>query len=124
MQKCERCQTRDARVRLDSMVDGRREQHYYCRQCAEELLGQVNGGISNDSLGGMFGSLFNNPGMLGATNGSQGGGPANAGRPGATATAQREPNKHSKTPIIDQYGRDLTPGSARWQARPRRWPRA
>ncbi|HEU0027641.1 MAG TPA: ATP-dependent Clp protease ATP-binding subunit [Ktedonobacterales bacterium] len=107
MQKCERCQTRDARVRLDSG----REQHYYCRQCAEELLGPMNNGIGNDQLGGMFGSLFNNPGMFGAMNGGPGMGamgPGSAGRPGATATAQREPTKHSKTPIIDQYGRDLT----------------
>ncbi len=108
MQKCERCQTRDARVRLDSVVDGRREQHFYCRPCAEELLGQVNGELGNDSLGGMFGSLFNNPGMFGAMNSGSGMGGANASRPGSTATAQREPNKHSKTPIIDQYGRDLT----------------
>ena len=39
MQKCERCQENDARVRLDSIVNGRREQHYFCRQCAEEMLG-------------------------------------------------------------------------------------
>ena len=108
MQKCERCQTRDARVRLDSLVDGHREQHYYCRQCAEELLAQANGGPSGDSLGGMFGSLFNNSGVFGANGGGFGLGAGNAGRPGSTATAQREPNKHSKTPVIDQYGRDLT----------------
>ena len=108
MQKCERCQTRDARVRVDSGS----ERHFYCRQCAEELLGPMNGGMGGDSLGGMFGSLFNNPGgMFGGMNGgpgTNGMGPAGAGRPGAAATAQREPNKHSKTPVIDQYGRDLT----------------
>ncbi len=38
MQKCERCQTNDARVRLDTVVNGRREQHYFCQPCAEELL--------------------------------------------------------------------------------------
>jgi ATP-dependent Clp protease ATP-binding subunit ClpC len=110
MQKCERCQLRDARVRLDSVVNGRREQHYFCRQCAEEILGQASGEFGNDTMGGMFGSLFNNPGMFGAMNGNGGPGmgPASAGRPGSTTTAQREPNKHSKTPIIDQYGRDLT----------------
>jgi ATP-dependent Clp protease ATP-binding subunit ClpC len=36
------------------------------------------------------------------------GAPMGAGRPGGTATAQREPNKQSKTPTIDQFGRDLT----------------
>jgi len=39
MSKCERCNQNDARVRLDSIVNGRREQHYFCRECAEELLG-------------------------------------------------------------------------------------
>ena len=39
MQKCERCQVNDARVRLDSIANGRREQHYFCQQCAEEMLG-------------------------------------------------------------------------------------
>jgi len=39
MQKCERCQVNDARVRVDSLANGRREPHYFCQECAEELLG-------------------------------------------------------------------------------------
>ncbi|HEX9039284.1 MAG TPA: ATP-dependent Clp protease ATP-binding subunit [Ktedonobacterales bacterium] len=105
MQKCERCETRDARVRLDTMVEGRREQHFYCRECAEEVIGQASGSIGPDSLGGMFGSLFNNSSVFGSQRGQ---GAMGAGRPGSTATAQREASKHSKTPTIDQYGRDLT----------------
>ncbi|HEX8982272.1 MAG TPA: ATP-dependent Clp protease ATP-binding subunit [Ktedonobacterales bacterium] len=104
MQKCERCQINDARVRLNSVTNGRREQHFYCRECAEELLGQVNAenGGGND-FGSMFNTFFNNGGAVGSN-----GGVAFGGRPNSTATAQREPNKHSKTPTIDQYGRDLT----------------
>ena len=39
MPKCERCKINDARVRLDAINNGQREQHYLCRQCAEELMG-------------------------------------------------------------------------------------
>ncbi len=103
MQKCERCNVNDARVRLNSVTNGRREQHFYCRQCAEELLGQMNAESGGADYGSMFNSFFNGGGMLNAN-----GAPMGAGRPGAAATAQREPNKHSKTPTIDQFGRDLT----------------
>src|SRR5260221_13114153 len=92
MPKCERCQLNDARVRLDSVVNGRREQHFFCRQCAEELLG-----ADMSSLGGSGG--FGGPmgGMFGAE--------PNAG---GTATAQRTNEKQSKTPTLDEFGRDLT----------------
>ncbi len=98
MQKCERCQTRDARVRLDTVVNGRREQHYFCQQCAEELLGaDLNSfpGVGNDNpFSGLFGSAS------GAT--------PFGFRQGSTSTAQRTAEKHSKTPTLDQFGRDLT----------------
>ena len=104
MQKCERCKVNDARVRLNSVANGRREQHFYCRQCAEELLGQMNAETGDTDFGSMFNSFFNgNAGMLNAN-----GAPMGSGRPQGTTTAQREPNKNSKTPTIDQYGRDLT----------------
>lgn len=37
MQKCERCQINDAQVRLDTVVNGRKEYHYLCQPCAEEF---------------------------------------------------------------------------------------
>ncbi len=118
MPKCERCQTNDARVRLDSINNGRHEQHFFCRQCAEELLGSAmgandqsglgNGGAASSNSspfgsepGGLFGSIFNNFA-------NQGGYPNQQGRQGATNAARREPDKRSKTPPLDQYGRDLT----------------
>src|SRR5579875_1755316 len=114
MQKCERCKINDARVRLNTSVNGRMEQHYFCRQCAEELLGDsfmangmpgmgnMGGGSPfNQEPGGLFGSIFNNLNNLGGFGGQMG------GRSGAN-TAQREPDKHSKTPTLDQFGRDLT----------------
>ena len=107
MQKCERCQENEARVRLDSIVNGRREQHYFCRECAEELLGgQVtglgNGNGSNGSSDDLFGSFFGN-GRAQAGNGAPFGFRPNGG----TATAQRTQDKNSKTPTLDQFGRDL-----------------
>src|SRR6185437_6104127 len=109
MQKCERCNINDARVRLNTLTNGRREQHFYCKECAQELLGQMNPEASGGDLGGMFNSFFNNGGGFNM-NGMNGmnGAAMGASRPNGTTTAQREPNKHSKTPTIDQYGRDLT----------------
>jgi ATP-dependent Clp protease ATP-binding subunit ClpC len=104
MPKCERCNQNDARVRLDSIVNGRREQHYFCRECAEELLGGSlpTMGDSGSQPSGIFGALGNmGPG------GSSPFGFAPQGNSG-TATAQRTADKHSKTPTLDQFGRDLT----------------
>ncbi len=99
MQKCERCQINDARVRLDTLVNGRREQHYFCQSCAEELLGGELNGLSGLGGGNPFSSLFGNGGAapFGFRAGAAG-----------TGTAQRTADKHSKTPTLDQFGRDLT----------------
>jgi ATP-dependent Clp protease ATP-binding subunit ClpC len=98
MPKCERCNTNDAQIRLDSMVNGRREQHYFCRQCAEELLGgDINpfGAMGGGFSGSNAGTTDNlNPF---APQGARG-----------AKTAQRTADKHSKTPTLDQFGRDLT----------------
>jgi ATP-dependent Clp protease ATP-binding subunit ClpC len=110
MYKCERCKENDARVRLDSIVNGKRESHYFCRECAEQIMGdELNAATpgtpdANSPFGGLFGSLFN--GTPGAASG-QNGQPMGF-RNGQTATAQRAPDKNSKTPTLDQYGRDLT----------------
>ncbi len=102
MQKCERCNKNDARVRLDTMTNGRREQHYFCQPCAEELLGGDLGSMSGGfgPLGNLFGNMRGNSGSdtpFGFRSSGAG-----------TATAQRAPDKHSKTPTLDQFGRDLT----------------
>src|SRR5512146_1956698 len=107
MQKCERCQVNDARVRLDSIANGRREQHSFCQQCAEEMLGgDLSNTSGNGAQGDLFGSFFNR--MMG-----QGGGqpPMGFQPQGGASQAQRQqsqPDKHSKTPTLDQFGRDLT----------------
>ena len=104
MPKCERCKQNDARVRFDAIVNGRREQHFFCRECAEELMSEQMGQMGGaDGPGGSpFGSLFG--GNTGA------GGPFGFAPQGnaATATRQKSADKHSKTPALDQFGRDLT----------------
>ena len=51
--KCERCEKNPARVRIDQIVDGRREQHYLCQSCVDELMsaamGQM-GGFDGDGI--------------------------------------------------------------------------
>jgi ATP-dependent Clp protease ATP-binding subunit ClpC len=112
MYKCERCKENDARVRLDSIVNGKRESHYFCRECAEQIMGgELNAATpgtpdASSPFGGLFGSLFSGtPGAANGQNGQPMGFRPNAGQ---TATAQRAPDKNSKTPTLDQFGRDLT----------------
>src|SRR3989440_5804782 len=102
--KCERCEKNPARVRIDEIdANGQRVHHYLCQSCVEELMGAAMG-----QMGGLEGS--GNPGgaPFGFV-GSNGNSPFAGGK--NTATAERQA-KHSKTPTLDQYGRDLTAEAA------------
>jgi ATP-dependent Clp protease ATP-binding subunit ClpC len=96
--KCERCEKNPARVRIDQIVDGRREQHYLCQSCVDELMsaamGQM-GGADGEGIpeGSPFGFVSKN---------------GNAAAAGGVNTATAERRSNSKTPTLDQYGRDLT----------------
>ena len=98
--KCERCEKNPARVRIDQIVDGRREQHYLCQSCVDELMGAAMGQMGDfDGEGIPDGAPF---GFV-----SKNGNAASAAGGVNTATAERRSN-NSKTPTLDQYGRDLT----------------
>ena len=100
--KCERCQKNPARVRVDEMVNGRRVQHYLCQSCVDELMS-----AAMEQMGGLGGQSENIPfGFAPNSNNS-----ASAAGGVNTATAERQ-GKHSKTPTLDQYGRDLTAEAA------------
>ena len=45
--KCERCQKNPAVARIDQIVNGRREAHFLCQSCAEELMG-----VAMNQMGG------------------------------------------------------------------------
>ncbi|HLQ29018.1 MAG TPA: AAA family ATPase [Ktedonobacteraceae bacterium] len=102
--KCERCQKNTARVRIDQIVNGRREQHYLCQACVDELMGAameqmggLNGqGMPENTPFGFAPNMNNSASAAGGVN---------------TATAERQA-KNSKTPTLDQYGRDLTAEAA------------
>ncbi|HEV2663228.1 MAG TPA: AAA family ATPase [Ktedonobacteraceae bacterium] len=101
--KCERCQKNPARVRVDQIVEGRREQHYLCQQCVDELMSMMGQADGFEGMPGTpFGFTSNN------TNNSAAAG-MSSGR--ATATAEQTA-KNSKTPTLDQFGRDLTAEAA------------
>jgi ATP-dependent Clp protease ATP-binding subunit ClpC len=98
--KCERCEKNPARVRIDQIVNGRREQHYLCQSCVDELMGaamEQMGGLDGEGIpdGSPFGFVSKNGNAAAASGGVN------------TATAERRSN-NSKTPTLDQYGRDLT----------------
>jgi len=98
--KCERCQKNPVRVRVEELIDGHRVSHFLCQSCVDELMstmGQVSGFDGQGIPGAPFGFSANNKSMF------AGGGANNLN----TATAERQA-KHSKTPTLDQYGRDLT----------------
>jgi ATP-dependent Clp protease ATP-binding subunit ClpC len=91
MPKCEKCNINDARVRMDQIVQGRREQHYFCESCAQDLMAGIEGASpSGNVLGSIFGNAGGNPS-------------GNA----TTATAQRQAPQ-TKTPALDHFGHDLT----------------
>jgi len=100
--KCERCQKNPASVRIDQIVDGRREQHYLCQSCVEELMG-----AAMEQMGGIGGPDMAGGAPFGFTNNNS----ASAAGGASTATAERQA-KHSKTPTLDQFGRDLTAEAA------------
>src|SRR5579863_9125684 len=103
MKRCERCQKNPARVRVDEIVNGQRVEHYLCQSCVDELMGAMGqmGGINGQEVpGASFGFVPNNN-----NNSASAAGSAN------TATATRQAT-NSKTPTLDQFGRDLTAEAA------------
>jgi len=98
--KCERCEKNPAQVRIDQIVNGRREQHYLCQSCVDELMSAAMG-----QMGGFDGQDMPDGAPFGFV--SKNGNAASAAGGVNTATAERRANT-SKTPTLDQYGRDLT----------------
>jgi ATP-dependent Clp protease ATP-binding subunit ClpC len=98
--KCERCQKNPALVRVDEIVNGRRVPHFLCQSCIDELMNEMSqvsdlGGQGFSGTGAPFGFSANTD-------------PAAARAGGVnTATAERQ-TQQSKTPTLDQFGRDLT----------------
>ncbi|HYT27473.1 MAG TPA: AAA family ATPase [Ktedonobacteraceae bacterium] len=102
---CERCKQNSARVRVDEMVNGRRVQHYLCQSCVDELMGAAMEQMGDPDGEG---TPENSPPFGFAPNPNNS---ASAAGGVNTATAERQA-KHSKTPTLDQYGRDLTAEAA------------
>src|SRR5256886_9958037 len=108
MKYCERCQKNPARVRVDQMVEGKRESHYLCQSCVDELMNAMGqmGGLEDQGLSGApFGFSANSNKSASSAGGTN------------TATAERQA-KNSKTPTLDQYGRDLTDEAAQGKLDP------
>jgi len=79
---------------MDQVVEGNREQHYFCSPCAEEIM--------RGAMGRGSGAVPIGPNIFGT------GGAARGGTQTATATQETK----SKTPALDHYGRDLTAEAA------------
>src|SRR5947207_3083948 len=102
---CERCKQNPARVRVDEIVNGRRVQHYLCQSCVDELMGAAMEQMGSPDGEG---TPENSPPFGFAPNPNNS---ASAAGGVNTATAEQQA-KHSKTPTLDQYGRDLTADAA------------
>jgi ATP-dependent Clp protease ATP-binding subunit ClpC len=103
--KCERCGKNPASMQIYQVVNGHREVRHLCQACIEEimkLMGSI-GGMPDDALTG------NTPFGFGSRRSANAG--ASIPNQASTATAERQA-KYSKTPTLDQYGRDLTSEAA------------
>ena len=88
---CDVCHERPAAVEVTFLVDGERRNGALCQRCARIALAQQGGGLDG---GGQLGGF---PGSAGE------------GHPAGTAVRQRAGTRQrSKTPALDQFGRDLT----------------
>ncbi|WP_052887855.1 ATP-dependent Clp protease ATP-binding subunit [Thermogemmatispora carboxidivorans] len=104
--KCERCHKNNASISVDLLVEGRHERHYLCQQCVDELMRS-----SMNQAGNFFGQGFP-AAAFGFFNGHE----AANGR--GTRTAERQASGNSKTPTLDQYGRDITAEAAQGKLDP------
>jgi ATP-dependent Clp protease ATP-binding subunit ClpC len=105
--KCERCGKNPAQVRIDQIINGRREAHYLCQSCIAELMNSMG----QAGFGDMLGDAFSGNAPFGFM--SNNAAAAGAGAPGAASTTTaKQRAKYSKTPTLDQYGRDLTAEAA------------
>jgi ATP-dependent Clp protease ATP-binding subunit ClpC len=99
MPKCENCGIRDAQARLEGFVNGKRESHLFCRQCAEQIMqGALSAEGPSMGNGNALGNIFAGRGGAGQSSTN-------------TATAERQ-GSQSKTPTLDHFGRDLTKEAA------------
>ncbi|MEO7020315.1 MAG: ATP-dependent Clp protease ATP-binding subunit [Ktedonobacteraceae bacterium] len=110
--KCERCGKNPAIAQINQNINGRQEVRHLCRPCVDELMKSMGQMGMGDMLGDAFSG--NAPfGFRSTNNAAIPGASAGAGPNKATSTATAEQKaKYSKTPTLDQYGRDLTDEAA------------
>ncbi|MBO0784223.1 MAG: AAA family ATPase, partial [Ktedonobacteraceae bacterium] len=104
--KCERCQKNTARVQVIEDVNGKRVVHYLCQNCVEELMNSMGGSENMGMPGAPFGFFAQNNNSASSAGGVN------------TAVAEQRKGQPSKTPTLDQYGRDLTAEAAAGQLDP------
>jgi ATP-dependent Clp protease ATP-binding subunit ClpC len=106
--KCERCGKNPAEVRINQEINGHREAHQLCRSCIAEMMNSMG----QTGIGDLLGDAFSGKapfGFLNTNNTNTADRGVGAGRPNSTNTATADQRaKYSKTPTLDQYGRDLT----------------
>ncbi len=95
---CDVCQERPAAVEVTFVADGERRSGALCERCALIALAQQQGG-------GQFGG---GPGGPGSSSGPGPGGFGSGQRGGAALRQRPGAKQRSKTPALDQFGRDLT----------------
>ncbi len=104
--KCERCGKNPAVAQINQNINGHMEVHHLCRSCVNELMKSMG----QTGMGDLLGDAFSGNAPLGFRSNNNASNPninAGASNAASTATAQQRA-KYSKTPTLDQYGRDLT----------------
>jgi len=103
--ECERCGKTTGIMQIHQVVNGREEVHRLCQSCIKEIMKAMG------PMGSMLDEAISGNAPFGFTprNAANGG----TGKPNSTNTATAERRaKYSKTPTLDQYGRDLTSEAA------------
>ncbi len=97
MNICENCNRNEATIRIDTIINGHKEQRYFCMECAEKLRSEYR---KYGAPTQKFDAWTNNEQdpLHGAAEQANQNNRSN----------RRNNNKFSKTPTIDQFGRDLT----------------
>lgn len=101
--KCESCEKNPATVRC--YIPGKGN-HYLCQECVDKLMKSAMG-----QMGDLFGDAFSGNAPFGFNNTAAAASGSGAPNSANTATAKQRA-KYSKTPTLDQYGRDLTAEAA------------
>jgi ATP-dependent Clp protease ATP-binding subunit ClpC len=99
--RCENCEKNPAQVRF--YIPGSQKPHHLCQPCFDKLMRS-----QMEQMGEMLGDSFSGNAPFGFNKNNAAASGGSAGQNAANTATAKQQAKYSKTPTLDQYGRDLT----------------